>query len=112
MSPIRWVCLSDLHLGALNRLLTNVTSDAERLDATTPAPLMTALCECLRSLRQPGQDPPELVVLGSLFELALPAPEDAGSTFSPLIPALRPGTSDAATAPALRCIPGNHDHHL
>jgi hypothetical protein len=30
MAPIRWVCISDLHLGALNSLLTSVTPDGER----------------------------------------------------------------------------------
>jgi hypothetical protein len=112
MSSIRWVCISDLHLGALNSLLTNVTSGGERVDSSAPSPVLTALCDCLRSLRQPGQDPPELIVLGDLFELALTAPEDAASTFSQFITALRPGTPDAAIAPALRFVPGNHDHHL
>ncbi len=112
MAPIRWVCISDLHLGALNSLLTNVTSDGERVDPSAASPLLTSLCECLRSLRRPGEDPPELIVLGDLFELALTAPEDAASTFSRLIAALRPGTDDAAVASHLRFVPGNHDHHL
>jgi UDP-2,3-diacylglucosamine pyrophosphatase LpxH len=112
MSPIRWVCISDLHLGALNSLLTNVTTDGEHVDATAASPLLTALCGCLRSLRTPGQDPPELIVLGDLFELALTAPEDAAATFSQFISTLQPGASDASIAPHLRFVPGNHDHHL
>jgi UDP-2,3-diacylglucosamine pyrophosphatase LpxH len=112
MAPIRWVCISDLHLGALNSLLTNVTTDGERVDASAASPVLIALCECLRSLRQPGQDPPELIVLGDLFELALTAPEDASATFSQFIGALLPGGRDGAIAPALRFVPGNHDHHL
>ncbi len=112
MTSIRWVCISDLHLGALNSLLTNVTEDGERVDGSAASPVLTALCECLRSLRTPGQDPPELIVLGDLFELALTAPEDAAATFSQLIAGLRPGMPDAAVAPALRFVPGNHDHHL
>ncbi len=112
MTAIRWVCVSDLHLGALNSLLTNVTADGERCEGTTASPVLAALCECLRSLRTPGQDPPELVVLGDLFELALTAPEDAAAAFSQFITGLRPGMPDAAVAPALRFVPGNHDHHL
>jgi UDP-2,3-diacylglucosamine pyrophosphatase LpxH len=112
VTSIRWVCISDLHLGALNSLLTNVTADGERVDASAPSPVLTALGECLRSLRQPGQDPPELIVLGDLFELALTAPEDASATFTQFIAAVRPGQSDAGVAPALRFVPGNHDHHL
>jgi UDP-2,3-diacylglucosamine pyrophosphatase LpxH len=112
MTSIRWVCISDLHLGALNSLLTNVTSDGERCDNTCSSPVLTALCECLRSLRTPGQDPPELVVLGDLFELALTAPEDAAGAFSQFIEGLRPGKPDGAVAPGFRFVPGNHDHHL
>ncbi len=95
-----------------NSLLTNVSSDGERVDGSSASPVLTALCRCLRSLRQPGQDPPELVVLEDLFELALTAPDDAASTFSQFISALDPGATDAAVAPALRFVPGNHDHHL
>ncbi len=112
MTSIRWVCLSDLHLGALNSLLTNVTADGEHADGSAASPVLTALCECLRSLRTPGQDPPELVVLGDLFELALTSPEDAAAAFTQFIAGLRPGGADAAVAPALRFVPGNHDHHL
>jgi hypothetical protein len=112
MIPIRWVCISDLHLGALNSLLTNVTSDGEHVDATAASPVLAALCQCLRSLRRPGQDPPELIVLGDLFELALTAPEDAAATFSQFVRALRPGLADGAISPAVRFVPGNHDHHL
>jgi UDP-2,3-diacylglucosamine pyrophosphatase LpxH len=112
MTSIRWVCISDLHLGALNSLLTNVTDDGEHADGSSASPVLTALCQCLLSLRRPGEDPPELVVLGDLFELALTSPEDAASTFSQFITALRPGMPDAAIAPALRFVPGNHDHHL
>ena len=112
MTAIRWVCLSDLHLGALNSVLTNVTADGERVDASAPSPVLTALGQCLRALRQPAQDPPELIVLGDLFELALTAPEDASATFSQFVGVIRPGQPDAAVAPALRFVPGNHDHHL
>jgi hypothetical protein len=112
MPSIRWVCVSDLHLGALNSVLTNVTADGERVDPSGPSPVLSALCDCLRSLRTPGQDPPELIVLGDLFELALTAPEDATTTFSHFVSGLRPGLPDGAVAPAMRFVPGNHDHHL
>jgi hypothetical protein len=112
MNSIRWVCVSDLHLGALNSLLTNVTPDGERVDGSAPSPVLSALCDCLRSLRQPGEDPPDLVVLGDLFELALTAPEDAAATFSQFVSELRPGSPDAAISPTIRFVPGNHDHHL
>jgi UDP-2,3-diacylglucosamine pyrophosphatase LpxH len=112
MTSIRWACISDLHLGALNSVLTNVTPDGERVDGTATSPVLTALGQCLRALRQPGADPPQLVVLGDLFELALTGPEDAAVTFSQFIDVLGPGTTGASVAPVVRFIPGNHDHHL
>jgi len=57
-------------------------------------------------------DPPQLVVLGDLFELALSSTNDAAATFAHLIEALRPGSPDAAVSPTIRFLPGNHDHHL
>ncbi len=100
MTPrIKWVCVSDLHLGALNSLLTNVTDDGEHVDGTTPSPVLTALCHCIRSLRRPGQDPPQLVVLGDLFELALTSLEDAAVTFSQFMTALDADTDAGAVAP-------------
>jgi UDP-2,3-diacylglucosamine pyrophosphatase LpxH len=113
MTPrIQWVCVSDLHLGALNSLLTNVTADGERVDGTTPSPVLTALCDCIRSLRRPGQDPPQLVVLGDLFELALTSLEDAAVTFSQFMTALDADAATGAIASEVRLVPGNHDHHL
>ena len=93
MTSIRWVCISDLHLGALNSLLTNVTSDGERVDGSVPSPVLTALGDCLRALRQPDQDPPQLIVLGDLFELALTA---AGRRVRHLLPVHRDRASRAA----------------
>ena len=112
MASIRWMCISDLHLGALNSVLTNVTSDGEHVDRSSPSPVLAALCRCLKSLRDGSDRPPQLVVLGDLFELALTAPEDAAATFSQFIGALSPGGTDSAIDPLLRFIPGNHDHHL
>jgi UDP-2,3-diacylglucosamine pyrophosphatase LpxH len=112
VTAIRWVCISDLHLGALNSVLTNVTADGERVDTAAASPVLTALGACLGALRQPGSEPPQLIVLGDLFELALTSPEDASGTFAQFMGAVRPGTPDAAIAPTIRFIPGNHDHHL
>src|ERR1700685_2987480 len=104
MRPIRWVCVSDLHLGALNSVLSSVHPDGDRVDQSSVSPVLVALCECLRALRQ-GAEPPQLVVLGDLFELALCSTDDAAATFAHMIEALRPGSSDAAVAPVIRFLP-------
>ena len=111
MAAIKWVCVSDLHLGALNSVLTPVAQDGERVDASSVSPVLVALCDGLRTLSQ-GNDPPQLLVLGDLFEMALSSPDDSAATFAQFIAALQPGTADAAVAPAIRFVPGNHDHHL
>ena len=111
MAGIRWICISDLHLGALNSLLTPVDADGERVDPGRPSPVLTALCDALRTFRM-GDEPPELVVLGDLFELALGTTADAAATFAQLIRGLRPGSRDGVVAPRIRFVPGNHDHHL
>ena len=51
MAAIRWVCVSDLHLGALNSVLTAVAPDGEHVDRSSPSPVLVALCDALRSLR-------------------------------------------------------------
>jgi hypothetical protein len=112
MASVRCVCVSDLHLGALNSLLTNVTDDGEQVKGGAPSPVLTALCECLRALPCSGDHPPELVVLGDLFELALTSLEDADNTFTQFVAALRPAAADGAIASQIRFVPGNHDHHL
>ena len=66
----------------------------------------------LVALGHTGTGPPELIVLGDLFELALSSTEEAAATFAHLVVALAPGTADAAIAPGIRFVPGNHDHHL
>ena len=53
-----------------------------------------------------------MIVLGDLFELALTSTEDAAATFAQIIAAVRPGSPDAAVAPVIRFVPGNHDHHF
>ncbi len=108
---VRWVCLSDLHLGALNSVLTAVAVDGESVDKSVPSPVLTALCDGLRTLAPTG-DPPELVILGDLFELALSSTDQAAATFAHLVRGLRPGEVGAAVSPLLRFVPGNHDHHL
>ncbi|MDR3650301.1 MAG: hypothetical protein P4L20_14490 [Acidimicrobiales bacterium] len=111
MPAIRWVCISDLHLGALNSVLTSVHPDGDHVDQSSVSPVLSALCDALRALSH-GADPPQLVVLGDLFELALCSTDDAAATFAHLMEHLRPGTADAAVAPVIRFLPGNHDHHL
>jgi hypothetical protein len=95
----------------LNSLLTAVDPDGERVDRSSVSPVLAALCDSLGTLRR-GSDPPQLVVLGDLFELALSSTADAAATFAQMVVGLRLGADDAVVAPGIRFVPGNHDHHL
>jgi len=46
MPHIRYVCLSDLHLGEEDSLLTNLSG--EEIDPFHPSPVMCQLVGCLR----------------------------------------------------------------
>src|ERR1035438_8116906 len=84
MAAIRWICVSDLHLGALNSVLTPVADDGERVDSSFVSPVLVALCDGLRVLGQ-GHEPAQLVILGDLFEMALSSPDDSAATFAQFI---------------------------
>lgn len=112
MAAIRWIALSDLHLGALNSVLTSVTDDGEGVDGSSTSPVLLALADCIRAIDDGQPERAELVVLGDLFELALTTTEIAGATFGQFVCALRIGEPDAAVAPLIRFLPGNHDHRL
>ena len=111
MGALRHIVLSDLHLGALNSVLTNVDHGGGKVDTATAAPVLTSLGACLRALPA-GADPPELVVLGDLFELALTPLDDAAATFGHFVRAIGLGERDGAVAPHVRFVAGNHDHQL
>ena len=111
MGALRHIVLSDLHLGALNSVLTNVGHGGVDVDTATAAPVLTSLGACLRTLSA-GAEPPELVVLGDLFELALTPLDDAAATFGHFVRAIGLGERDGAVAPHVRFVAGNHDHQL
>ena len=48
MGDIRYVILSDMHLGAENSLLTDLSTGTVDTDTTRPAPLLIKLAACLR----------------------------------------------------------------
>jgi hypothetical protein len=109
---IRYVCISDLHLGADNSVLTHLAADGTRADG--PSPLLVAVLDGLRDLlrRSGTPDPPTLVVHGDLFELALTTTDVAADTFGHLVRAVWGHPDDPLFDDAPVFVPGNHDHHL
>ncbi len=112
MAAIRYVCLSDMHLGADDSLLTNLLPASSDTDPLKPSPVLVQLVECLRFLISgKGSSPrPTLILNGDIFEFALAADEQAAMAFERFIELVMPA-SDPLFAKIIY-IPGNHDHHL
>jgi len=111
MSPIRFIIVSDLHLGASNSILTMLSADGKETLPEVASPLLTRLGACLRSLAAlSGAPPAQLVLNGDFLELALAGMNAAGMTFQRFIEsALSP---PGGFRSEVFCLPGNHDHHL
>jgi hypothetical protein len=113
MSAVRWVCLSDLHFGAENSLLTHLPAHSLEVDATTTGPVLERFVACLRELvGPPGSTPrPELVLNGDVLEFALATDNVAAMAFDRFID-LAYDPADPLFGPVIYYVPGNHDHHL
>ena len=98
---IRWVILSDLHLGADQSVLTSA-------DGTTPTATAVALADCLRSLS--AGDRPTLVLAGDAIELALTDMATSFRAFEQFLELLH--GDDPIIGDRIVYTPGNHDHHL
>jgi UDP-2,3-diacylglucosamine pyrophosphatase LpxH len=118
MNDIRYVSLSDLHLGAENSLLTRLTSvsnDAVSLkaDPTDASDVMVQLANCLRLLisHNRGLQKPTLILNGDALELALADVNVASMVFERFMElTMKPG--DELFDKTIYYNPGNHDHHL
>lgn len=113
MADIRYVCLSDMHLGAETSLLTNLETASSKIDATRPSPVLEQLVACLRELISKNENPhpkPTLVLNGDILELALAQDRFAAMCFERFIELIMP--PDDPVFDRIVYNPGNHDHHL
>ncbi len=113
-NALRYVCLSDLHLGAGYSTLTAVDAQG-RPDPTRPGETLTALGQALRALLATfGDGPrPTLILLGDVLDMGLSPMGDVAAAFRCFVEAVM--LDDAGRplfAPRVLCVPGNHDHHL
>jgi hypothetical protein len=111
-SHIRYIVITDVHLGAGNSLLTQVQPGRTVADTHRPSPALLSLADCLRSLvagrNGPGR-PPTLIAAGDLIDLALSAAERALPVFGLFGEALMAG-DDPVVDDEVLLLPGNHDH--
>jgi UDP-2,3-diacylglucosamine pyrophosphatase LpxH len=113
LSALRYVCLSDLHLGADYSVLTHMNDDGKISllePSATLAALGPALREHVRALS--GPELPSLVLMGDVLDLGLSRTGAVAQAFKRFIEALFPAGVPPAFSPRVLCVPGNHDHHL
>ncbi len=106
---IRYLILSDLHLGEEDSLLTNLKPGVDEIDPLKPSPVLTKFADCLEELISPETKRPYLVVLGDGLEMALARFNQAAMAFERLIEEF---LVKRALFQGLIYVPGNHDHHL
>src|SRR5690242_17653937 len=112
-TDIKYVCLSDMHLGAENSLLTKLTDDCSDTEPTKPSPVLQQLVECLRVLTSQNKNiKPTLILNGDILELALATDNLAAMTFERFIELIFPPDKEQWLFEKIVYIPGNHDHHL
>jgi hypothetical protein len=111
MPDVRYICLSDLHFGAQNSLLTNLSG--VEADPTSPSTTLRDLVDCLDALvasnvsRAPK---PILILNGDAVDFALASDEIAVMAFEQFV---RLAFVDRDLfSHEIHYVPGNHDHHL
>jgi len=110
---IRYVCLSDLHFGAENSVLTKLAPHGVEPDPHQPGEVMVRLVDCLRALieRNESRQLPTLILCGDILELALATDNVAAMVFERFVELVFPD-GGRLFDPVVYFVPGNHDHHM
>ncbi len=108
--PIRYLCLSDIHLGEEDGLLTNLVPGQDEVDPLRPSPVLMALSDALSELVRAADELPSLIILGDGLELALSGLNQAAMVFERLLEVFFCGPERLFKE--IIYIPGNHDHHI
>ena len=113
MPDIRYVCLSDLHLGEEDSLLTKLKLGSSDVDWEEPSPVMVQLVACLKYLISKNEDQekkPTLILNGDILELALTTTNVAAMVFERFMELIMPSAGELFER--VIYVPGNHDHHI
>ena len=114
MPDVRYVCFSDMHLGAENSILTELKNDGVQTDTLHASPVMIKMVECLKEIinRNTGPQKPKLVLNGDLVELALTTANSAAMAFQRFIELVMPENGERLFDDEIIFLAGNHDHNL
>lgn len=105
----RYLCISDLHLGAAYSTL-DCGDDPDRCSAT-----LTTFGQALRQLLSAlaPAERPTLILLGDVLDMGLSPMGSVARAFQSFArAALLDADGQPLFAPRVLCVPGNHDHHL
>jgi metallophosphoesterase superfamily enzyme len=113
LSALKYVCLSDLHLGADYSVLTRM-DDEGKTNLLKPSATLDALGTALRQYVPAVSDTehPTLILLGDVLDLGLSSTGAVAQAFKRFIEALFPAQVQPVFSTQVLCVPGNHDHHL
>lgn len=112
-NDIRYVCLSDMHLGEEDSLVTHISPGSGQVDPRRASPVLQELLICLRDLISRNEDQtrkPTLILNGDILELALSTDNQAAMVFERFLELALPQGDELFRK--IIYIPGNHDHHL
>jgi hypothetical protein len=115
MPDIRYVCLSDLHFGAENSILSCLVEGDVIVDTTTASSVLDGLDAVLHSLIEANEDKtrkPTLILNGDVLELALASDNVALMVFELFLDRIFPPGGEFLFDPTILYQVGNHDHHL
>ena len=114
MPDVRYVVLSDMHLGAENSILTELKNGSVDTDTLHESPVMIRMVECLREViaGNQGTQKPRLILNGDLIELALTTTNKAAMAFQRFIELVMPDNGERLFENEISFLPGNHDHNL
>jgi UDP-2,3-diacylglucosamine pyrophosphatase LpxH len=114
MGKLKYVVLSDLHLGAHSSLFTHIGPNRKaryRTKSATLCAFAAALHETVAVLADEA-DPPVLVLMGDVLDLGISKTGQVAAAFLPFVDALFPAGNTQRFASDIVFVPGNHDHHL
>jgi len=115
MVDVRYVVFSDMHLGAENSLLTNLSrSNQTETDNMEPSPVLVQMIACLKEViaKNEGSKKPTLVLNGDIIELALTTTNNAVMAFERFVELVMPADGDFLFDSEVLYLSGNHDHNL
>ena len=112
-TDIRYIVLSDLHLGAANSILTPTGANEAKGEQGQVGAAMGGLIDCLATLvaGNPSGSLPTLVASGDLLDLALSPPEQTVPILGRLLVGLMAPQRPVVDHEVI-LLPGNHDHIL